>query len=433
VAVLLVMLGTYCLFTAGSIVLLKLLRKNKRFYYRTGPFTAVSGLLYRMKQNAVGLANICILSTMVLVTVSTTVCLYTGVGDIVNSQHPYEIEIDLKGNGSISAEEQAEADQIVDETLAQNGLTAGRESYFALQFGAAEMDGGYRLMSNSFGNSITVDLGFLTAEDYNALTGENITLQKDEVLCYATPAKTADTLTIGEMTFAIRENLDSYPATNWWVMNNVIEGVGLVVADQEVMEQLWQLQYDVYGEKYCSDLQYIIGLEFDGTADQKLGCYYGMLQALRSSGLTFNASSRQSSADDTYLLYGSFLFLGIFLGAVFLMAAVLIIYYKQVSEGYEDRERFVILQKVGMDAATVKKSIRSQVLLVFFLPLLTAGIHIAFAFRLITRMLQLFYLQNVGLFATCTIVTLLLFAAVYVLIYALTARTYYKIVAGSRG
>lgn len=428
VAVMLVIIGTYCLFTAGSIAILKGLRRNKKFYYRTGPFTAVSGLIYRMKQNAVGLANICILSTMVLVTISSTVCLYVGIGDIMHIQYPYEIEIDLLSEDET---EQARLLEMVENTLDKQGVTADKkEIYYALQFSGSRAGDEYLLdTGNYFDTDSAAGLGFITAADYSALTGEPVTLGKDEMLIYTTFPYSADSIAIGGRTFAVKGRLETYPVKDWVTMALTSQGFGIVVADEQVLHDLWQMQADAYGEGRRSEIQYVVGLEIDGTADQKLACYEEMRGWLKdNTDCGYGIAGRQANIDDTYILYGSFLFLGIFLGAVFMMAAVLIIYYKQVSEGYEDRERFVIMQKVGMDARTVKRSIRTQVLMVFFLPLLTAGVHILFAFPMISRLLKLFSLHNTALFGICTVLTLAVFSVIYVIVYSLTARTYYKIV-----
>lgn len=440
VAVMLVIIGTYCLFTAGSIALLKLLRRNKKFYYRTGPFTAVSGLIYRMKQNAVGLANICILSTMVLVTISSTVCLYVGIGSIMKSQYPSEIEISTPVLATFEEKLATDEDisilkQLVDKTIQKHEITITKEEcYTELMFTAAKTENGYSLDENNYLDTASgVVLAFLTAEDYNALTGESVTLEKNEVLSYSSLPDLPGTVELESLTFQVKEHLKQFPFSGADAMVNMINFHYLVVADQDVLQAVCQIQADAYGESRRSEASYVIGLDLEGTADEKIAVYEDLkekLMELSNNGLSYYNTSRQSNTDDIYQLYGSFLFLGIFLGAVFMMAAVLIIYYKQVSEGYEDRERFIIMQKVGMDAKTVKKSIRSQVLMVFFLPLLTAGIHILFAFPMISRLLKLFSLNDTALFAICTVATLLVFSIIYVIVYSMTAKTYYKIVKG---
>ncbi len=432
VAVILVIIGTYCLFTAGSVALLKGLRRNKKFYYRTGPFTAVSGLIYRMKQNAFGLANICILSTMVLVTISSTVCLYVGIDDIVKEQSPYDIEIDLQTQ---DREKQDTVAQVIRDSAEKVGVSVEQENRFDyLQFSGKWTGQDYALVTGTMSElEYAVEFGIITAEGYNALhSQEPVTLEKGEALVYGSPAYTADTLTIGGKTFKVKSQLEDYPILKGAAMIVMSRSVGMVVSDEETLQEIWQMQADAYKENR-SDIKHVIGVDVDGAAGQKVDCYLAVRDWLNEhkwEEYGFRALSRQINLDESYQFYGSFLFLGIFLGTVFMMAAVLIIYYKQVSEGYEDRERFVIMQKVGMDARTVKRSIHSQVLMVFFLPLITAGIHIAFAFPMISKMLRLFALHNTALFASCTVITLLIFSAIYILVYSMTAKTYYKIVKG---
>ena len=329
VAVLLVIAGTYLLFTAGSIAILKKLKGNKSYYYRTKNFIPVSGMIYRMKQNAVGLANICILSTMVLVMVSGTVSLYAGTNDALRTQYPSEISV-IVGNPTGKAAELVK--DAVDKAVADMGLTA-------------------------------TDFVFEQPKDLLAEQGSN----------------------------------SSSDNSTWYY-----------------------------------------GFELDGTAQEKIDCHAAVSEAVSQldaaslepdSGFDYAYSrGREENRQMFNLMTGGFLFLGLFLGLVFLMATVLIIYYKQLSEGYEDKERFKIMQKVGLSKAEIKKSIHSQILVVFFLPLTMAVVHIAFAFKMITKLLLVFSLTNTLLFAICTVVTVGIFGLIYGLVYMLTAKTYYKIV-----
>ncbi len=486
VAVLLVIFGTFSLFTAGSIVILKLLRKNKRLYYQVGPFTAISGLIYRMKQNAVGMANICILSTMVLVTISTTVSLYVGLSDIIGVQYPYEVKASLYlsdyDTGKMASEEMAES--FYNETVDAAKTTVqptSIEDYTHLEFTVLTTeDGKYTVQqANSAPNGSLVGLGLITAEDYNRLTGRSVTLADGEVLSCTNMEVTLDNIEIDGFQFRVVENLPDFPLSNWDALISMNNSQYLVVSDQSVITAMYEHQHEVYGKrasrmlytvgiemdadadtrlaayenvvsrldnlmsensffgyvygKRASRMLYTVGIEMDADADTRLAAYENVVSRLdnlmsENSFFGYRIDSRQLNLDEMYSMYGSFLFLGIFLGLVFTMAAVLIIYYKQVSEGYDDRERFVIMQKVGMDTRTVKKSIGTQVLMIFFLPLLVAGVHVAVAFPIISQMLQLFALQNTGLFALCVVSTFLIFAVVYVTVYLLTARTYYKIV-----
>lgn len=439
VAVLLVIFGTFSLFTAGSIVILKLLRKNKRLYYRVGPFTAISGLIYRMKQNAVGMANICILSTMVLVTISTTVSLYAGLSDIIRVQYPYEVKASLYlsdyDTGKLASEEMIhnvynETVDAVQEMVQPTSI----KDYTHLEFTVLMKENGkYTVQqANSSIDGSLVGLGLITVDDYNRLTGRSVTLEDGEVLSCNNMEFTLDSVEVDNFQFKVVENLTDFPLSNWDALISMNNSQYLVVSDQSVIDAMFEHQNEIYGKR-ASRMMYTVGIEMNEDADTRLAVYEQVVTRLdelmrENSFFGYRIDSRQLNLDEMYSMYGSFLFLGIFLGLVFTMAAVLIIYYKQVSEGYDDRERFVIMQKVGMDTRTVKKSIGTQVLMVFFLPLLVAGVHVAVAFPMVSRMLQLFALKNTGLFALCVVVTYLIFAAVYVIVYLLTARTYYKIV-----
>lgn len=421
VAVILVIIGTYCLFTAGSIALLKRLRANRKFYYRPEHFTAVSGLLYRMKQNAVGLASICILSTMVLVTVSTTVCLYLGAKDALAARYPTDVSVqcDLERDGAPTA---PAVKASVEQVVADAGRTASdvrEDTYLAFT-------------SKLSGNTLVLDPGgdtsgqyqvivVLTAAEYGRLTGQMPSLKADEVLSYSTDRQLPNLFYLEKTPYHIVRRLDTPPLVG--TTSAYITSVQyLVVANNEVLENWDQLQRYTYG-KLVGGLTYEMTFNLDGTNQQKIACAESISEL---NGISENC--RQSGSEEFYALNGGFLFLGLFLGLLFSMANVLIIYYKQISEGYEDRRRFEIMQKVGMSELEVRHSVRSQILLVFFLPLAAAAIHIAAAFNMITRILAVFSLTNVKLFALCTLGTLACFGMIYALVYWATARTYYKIV-----
>ena len=377
VAVLLVIFGTFSLFTAGSIVILKLLRKNKRLYYRIGPFTAISGLIYRMKQNAVGMANICILSTMVLVTISTTVSLYTGLSDIIRVQYPYEVEASLYlsdyDTGELASEEMVSNvySKTVDSVQEMVEPTSIKD-YTHLEFTVLMTGAGEYTVQNAGNTSIgtIVGLGMITAEDYNKLTGQSVTLADGEVLSCNNMEISLDSVKVDQFQFKVVENLTDFPLSNWDALISMNNSQYLVVADQSIIDAMYEHQNEIYG-KSASRMLYTVGIEMDEDADTRLAVYEKVVSRLdelmrENSFFGYRVDSRQLNLDEMYSMYGSFLFLGILLGLVFTMAAVLIIYYKQVSEGYDDRERFVIMQKVGMDTRTVKKSIGTQVLMVFF-------------------------------------------------------------------
>ena len=416
VAVILVMLGTYCLFTAGSIALLKRLRANKGFYYQTRHFTAISGLLYRMKQNAVGLANICILACMVLVTVSGTLCLYLGAEKSLDGRYPDDILVTqtLKDDTDPAA-----TLDLVQRTVADAGRQMADLRYETSASFHARYSGN-TLLTDMSQSGLLTEITVLTAEEYSRLTGETVALGENQVLAYADgDFQLPETFfyEYEEAPIQVKARLDSFPAGDSAIVTNEVM-LGLV-ADGTLAEHLMNTD--------LARRTFRIHLNTDGADSEKLACAKAVLAV--SDG-RYGVASRQEMAEEFYAMYGGFLFLGIFLGLLFLMATVLIIYYKQVSEGYEDQRRYQIMQQVGMSRREVGASIRGQILLVFFLPLLTAGLHILAAFPMLRRILELFGLHEVGMFALCTAGTLAVFAAVYALVYGLTARTYERIVGG---
>lgn len=422
-AVIFVIFGTYALFTAGSIAALKLLRKNKRFYYRSQNFISVSGMIYRMKQNAVGLANICILSTMVLVVVSTTVSLYLGQEDILQARFPTEISV-------LSSNEAQNRDQIqkwVDQAKDQTGVKATRTySYSYMGFSCYRPDGTEFLSEATQidtvpGHYCTVMM--LTLEDYNKMHKNYELLEESEALIYSSgPNYGEKSLTIGGKEFQIRKELsESLLAKKQKQV--IMPEYYLIVKDQSTIRQV----YESFYQEEFPGLTYCYSFDFDGTSQQKQQ-FAENLSALTKGAENLQVQSREQMRQQWYSVYGGFLFLGIFLGLMFMMATVLIIYYKQISEGYDDRERFEIMQKVGMSDKEVKKTIQKQILMVFFLPLVGAVVHIAVAFSVISQLLLLFSLSNTLLFLACTLATVLIFALIYTLVYFVTARTYYRLV-----
>lgn len=440
IAVILVIIGTYCLFTAVSVVVLKALRKNKRFYYQPRHFTAVSGLLYRMKQNAKGMHNICILMTMLLVTISTTVCLYAGSESSLNAMYPDKL--------SMTAHlETEELNKSYCEELRESFLRWAEENdlptdtfkdRLLLEFSTLRTEDGFttdQSGANLYVSSTSTNLYLLscmTLGDYNRLTGEALTLGKDEVYCYTDSALAlGDTLRLDSKAWHIRGMLPSMSLSAGHDGLVMLSAgiIQVIVPDEASLLELYALQSQAYGDA-ASRLDYSMTLNPD-LPDEHLEAIYKTLPSeIRTWGLApaYSTSCRAAARYDYYGMNGAFLFLGLFLGLAFLIAAVLMIYYKQISEGYEDRARFVILQKVGMSRSEVRATIRTQVLMIFFLPLLVAAVHVAFAFPMVSKLLLLFGLRNFPLFLLCTLATFLVSALVYVAVYVLTAKKYYQIV-----
>lgn len=435
VAVLLVIAGTYSLFTAGSIAVLKLLRKNKKFYYNKRHFTAVSGLLYRMKQNAAGLASICILSTMVLVMLSTTVSMYAGVSDELEARYPKEITVYSTYNGTDIAREELE--RALEEVIRSQGRKiTGKTSYTSLEIMLKKDGSNFEAAQKKALDRSLVLVTVVTKENLMAmdesLTEEEFSaIPQGMVSIYSSEPYPDSTVNLLGREFAVAEN-KVYNGGQDRYMEYLFGGVYYIVTDsEETFDEIFLLQQEKCGEN-SGKIENVTGYDIDGSKEEKVSCgnaVRGVLGNVDTAYLTERYSEcRTANEEDFYTVYGGLFFLGIFLGVMFLMVTVMIIFYKQISEGYDDKDRYEIMEKVGMSNAEVKASIQSQVRMVFFLPLVTAAIHVAAAFPMICRLLEMLNLYSVSLFRLCLVITLLVFAVIYYLVFRLTSRAYYKIV-----
>lgn len=413
IAVICVIIGTYALFIAGSIVVLKMLRKNKAYYYNPKHFTSVSGMIYRMKQNGAGLANICVLSTMVLVMLSTTVSLYAGMEDILDSRFPRDVSIVCK---------QADVDheEIIERLLKEQCEKAGVKITDRVWYRYGSMNAvlkGDKLenVNQYYPDNHFYHVEMMTQDEYNRIEKRNVSLEEQEILTYTTNGKCGKKqINIAGQNYLVKKELPemtSQPKST----AEIYKTLYIVFANAEQIERIEPFSYadkfNLKGDdgKQKEALEQIQNEFYEKIPD-------GMME------------SRMLSRSSFYELYGGLFFIGIYLGSMFIMATVLIIYYKQISEGYDDRERYQIMQKVGMSKKEVKRSIRSQVLSVFFLPLVVAVIHVAVAFKVMTKILGVLNLTNVSLFAVCTIITIAVFAVFYIIVYSITAKEYYRIV-----
>lgn len=449
IAVLLVVVGTYALFMAGSITLLKILRRKKSYYYKTRHFTAVSGMIYRMKQNAVGLANICILSTMVLVMVSMTVSLYGGMNDVITTRFPYEAQITSSG---ISQKEEEQIEEIIKNMTKKNHTVPTSQIRFHIGRFTTVYNNKTKkfdmMAAGDYANSNAVDLVMIPLSDYNQTEGKNVNLKENEVLLYHRnhnrndnrSHKKSDTDTqkdkkviqLNSRSYKVVDELDRLAIAKADT-TSFIDGWYVVVKDSSIITSYLKDIYEnsnIYDElkEYYGKIQYSYSFNLNGSRENRAKTAKSIQKQLQKKITNCSVESRELSRESFYELYGGFLFIGIFLGIIFLMATTLIIYYKQISEGYDDRERYQIMQKVGMSKKEVRQSIRSQVLLVFFLPLIMAVIHLAFAFKIITKLLSMLNLTNVSLFFMYTVGTVAVFAVIYAVIYSITAKEYYKII-----
>lgn len=427
------------------IAALDMLRNKKSYYYKTRHFTAVSGMIYRMKQNAVGLANICILSTMVLVMVSMTVSLYGGLNDVIVTRFPYEAQITSSG---INQKEEGQIEEIIKNTTRKNHtVTTSQIRFHVGRFTTVYNNKTKQLdmmAAGDYSNSNAVDLVMIPLSDYNQTEGKNVKLKENEVLLYhrnhKRTHKKSDTealknkkvIQLNSISYKVVDELDRLAIAKADT-TSFIDGWYVVVKDSSIITSYLKDIYEnsnIYDElkEYYGKIQYSYSFNLNGSRANRAKTEKSIQKQLQKKFANCSIESRELSRESFYELYGGFLFIGIFLGIIFLMATTLIIYYKQISEGYDDRERYQIMQKVGMSKKEVRHSIRSQVLLVFFLPLIMAVIHLAFAFKIITKLLSVLNLTNISLFFMYTVGTVAVFAVIYAIIYSITAREYYKII-----
>ena len=435
IAVILVIAATYLLFIAGSVVFCRLLQRNKRYYYQTDHFVAVSSMVYRMKRNGAGLATICILSTMVLVMLSTTVCLYAGTESSLRSRYPRNVVVDT---GSVRPQYAQAVDSAVSEALKKNGVQEENTLHYRYLDLTGFVKENQVIFSQDGAQAADIaqmrQFFIVPLEDYNRLMGTNETLTGNQVMLYCTKSDyTAQTIAIpGLQTMQVKKIVPKFVDNGTDAMQ-VTASIFIFVPDFDQVDSLLDQQLGNSKNRISGPHNYY---GFDLTSDTKtqtavadtIAASVKTLQSGDSKFPTVDVESAAKNRANFYALYGGLFFLGVLLGIVFLLGAVLIMYYKQITEGYEDQDRFEIMQKVGMTKHEIKRSVNSQVLTVFFLPLATAGIHIIFAFPMISKLLALFSLTNIPLLATVTAVCYLVFALFYIMVYAFTSRAYYSIV-----
>ena len=457
-AALLVIIGTYGLFMAGSIALLKWMKKRECFYYRPSSFISVSGMLYRMKQNAAGLAGICILSTMVMVTIGASLCIFSGVGEGVREEYPREYFLQMHYSEDLKPETYqdttSDVKKLVEAQMEENGSRVENMlSYTRCNMVYRKGKDGYEAEmgdladTNDYENLVYVQ--YLLREDYEANTGKKTELPDDVAAFYESEEGLipGETLLFGDYSIKgkrLEEPVETAVASRY---SGIKKRVQVLLPGIEEMEKLTESlgkNFETYyglEEGEGPGAMYFLGWNWYFDISGKQEPAEEFLEKLRSSWETEKASEwayistfQNRTEEEEYLFqeYGTILFIGFFLGLIFLLATVLIIYYKQVTEGYDDRKRFVIMQDIGLSQAEVKKTIRTQVLLVFFLPLGAAGLHMAMAFKVLVKMMALFSAYNIKLFSLCIGLTVAVFALVYFLVYTVTARIYYKIVSNAR-
>ena len=446
VAVVMVIIGTYLTMISGSVLFCRMLQKNKSYYYKSNHFVSVSSMVYRMKRNGAGLASICILATMVLVMMASTTCLYFGEESAINMRYPRDINLEFRVSEAA--------------TLSDSNIQALKAGVFAeLEARHVTPENGYFYRSANIyglieGNTVEVDASkvnavdavssaylfyFVPLEDYNTVMGTNETLNDGEALLYSYRTNyDSDTIsfTNGE-TFKIKKQVDRFTGSGDTAMD-ILSSIMLVVPDLEKSIKSLETLEGANGNRLLQ-MKWIYNFDTGMEPEQQVELYHSLTSTFVDASIkeklgyfAIYTSSQEFERNDFYGLFGAIFYIGIILSIVFIIAAVLIIYYKQISEGYEDQSRFEIMQKVGMTKREIRKSINSQLLTVFFLPLIFAAIHLAFAFPIIRKLLLAFNLNNVLLFATTTGISFIVFTLFYMIVYRITSNAYYNIVSGAK-
>lgn len=446
VAVLMVIAGTYLLFISGSVALCKLLQKNKKYYYKKQHFVSVSSMTYRMKRNGAGLASICILATMVLVMISSTSSLYFGENDLISTRFPQDtyLAVEMDDLSDLSSGKTDKYRTEYERILSENNVTPEGVTEFNYCSISGLLKGEYIQISPEMTSDFSVDydniraLYFVSVSDYNKIMNSSLSLENGEA--YLMPYKckyNGKTLDMGDIKFNIKGQISEFIPildANAASVSVVIPSFLMVIPDYEVLRPLLKYMYD--DETRFLEIKYYYGYDcVDSCGEEKaIEIWSAQTEVVRSMAdgerFTYNSACISAEKSDFYSTFGGLFFLGIVLSGVFIFAAAMIIYYKQVSEGFEDAKRYEIMQNVGMTDKDIKKSINSQVLTVFFAPLLFAGLHLIFAFPIVWKLLQLFYLRNIGFAIGVTVAAFILFGIFYAVIYKLTARAYYSIVRG---
>lgn len=448
VAVIMVIIGTYLLFISFSVLLCRLLQKNKKYYYKANHFVSVSSMVYRMKRNGAGLASICILATMVLVMISSTTSLYFGNDNMIKSRYPKEINTKIYLN-SLEAMNDENLDymrsKFSDITKAYGTVPENIADYRTVSFSGVCKNGVIKTDPENT-NRIAVDselyqICVVPFSDALGISDKIPEICNDEAVLYVYGGEYGgNKISInGGKSYTVKQQLDGFVESGDSVAG-IVPTMYIIVSDFEGFINECFVGGIDFEDYYYVSLQWRYDFDINTSDDNKISISLDMMRAIsdiigENSGDTdisgYSIQSREANRQDYFSIFGGLFFIGIILSMVFIVAAVLIIYYKQISEGYEDRARFEIMQKVGMTKKEIRKSINSQLLTVFFMPLVCAGIHLAFAFPMISKVLKLFALNNVPLFLTATILSFAVFALFYTLVYAVTSSAYYKIVSGT--
>ena len=430
IAVMLVIVGTYLLFNAGITVFLQLLKKNKRYYYQPNNLISVSNLIFRMKKNAVGLATIAILSTMVLITMSAATSIYNGSENMKKLLYPHDF--DVKGQNV----EVEDLDKLLTQYASEKSLTISNKDVLSYaSFGLSSQDGTKLTIFEKGQNSVMPKTVFLVFDqkDYEKMTGQKLNLTGDEVGLWARndQLKGQKAFSLNNQNYTIKEAIQQD-----FIANHVSNPYVLLVSDYNYLVvadiQSFLEQYQdsaIYTQLYG-------GMDVTASLEEQLKLSDDFEEFANNfshnlkneDGMVYGGGTASDAIAQMNALFGGVLFIGIFLSIIFMIGTVLVIYYKQISEGYEDRERFVILQKVGLDQKQIKQTINKQVLTVFFLPVIFAFLHLAFAYHMLSLILKVIGVVDTAMMLSVTLSICGIFALIYVLIFMITSRSYRKII-----
>ena len=438
-AVVAVIIGTYLVFMAVSITVLKIMKNNKNFYYKPKNFISVSGLLYRMKRNAVGLANICILSTMVLVTMGSTSALYAGMEKSYNERFPRQIMIDDYNSTSDKLKE-------IENNAKTAAKEAGTEVEDMVSYNSVPIVG--RLVEDKFNfeSNIGIDLSnvkmivVLELKDYNKTANKNITLESNEILLHIDKKGNYNhnNISLNGSEYKIKEKLSEFPGAIGSAAANIIDTYYVVVKDNKEAEKI-AAQLAARMEELSKEDAKSRGIITTGAPTVQNYVAFNIKDTTKEAKVIENfkklkkeGSVNIAGKDENKLtfrgVFASFLFIGVFISLIFVTSQVVIMYYKQISEGYEDKGNFEIMRKVGITDKQIKQSIRSQVLLIFFSPLIIATLHTIVAYPFIEKILRLFLITDNSIFLQALAVTIVVFAIFYLIVYAITSKIYYRII-----
>ena len=443
-AVIMVIVGTYLVMISGSVLFCQLLQKKKNYYYKPNHFVSVSSMVYRMKRNGAGLASICILATMVLVMMASTACLYFGQESSIRERYPRDINMvfHFRDSSDLSDTHIQGLKEGLDEEIKSRDITMENDYCYRSIHISGVLKGNTVQLNKFDATDILTQMRliyFVPLSDYNNMVDAKETLEDGEALIYTYRGSyDNDTIAISDyVTFKIKRHLDDFLSNGDSAMN-MLDSIAIVVPDYESVLQKMINMADFKGDQLLQ-LRWEYHFDTTLTPDEQISLYNDLCEKVTDFATkeqlgykSVDIESQENERADFYGLFGALIYIGIILSLVFILAAVLIIYYKQISEGYEDQSRFEIMQKVGMTKRDIRKTINSQLLTVFFLPLLFAVMHIAFAFPIIRKLLLCFNLNNVPLFAVTTAISIVVFALFYTIVYRLTSNVYYKIVSGVR-